>query len=150
MKIEEIFDPTKEQLEAVNYELRTFNQTTNPVYWEKISKKENEPYSLNIFSYDENENITGGLFGVIQFKWLKVEIMAVKKELRGTGIGSTLLKHAEEIAKKKDCQYVYVDTMEFQGVDFYKNQDYEVVGTIKDWDSHGHSKFFMVKKINKI
>lgn len=150
MIVREIALPTSEQIEAVNSQLRLHNQTANRRYIDKLGQKEYQPYPVNLFALDSDEKVVGGLFGTIQMNWLKVSVMAVRKEHRGMGIGSNLLKRAEEMARERSCQRAYLDTMEYQGLEFYQKNGYQVVGELEDWDSHGHAKFFLVKRLGVV
>ncbi|PHS13767.1 MAG: GNAT family N-acetyltransferase [Blastopirellula sp.] len=142
-----IADPNDDLCEAVNFQLRTHNQTSSPVHWKKRELDENQPQPLNIFAFDADKNVVGGLFATTQFSWLKIEIMATALELRGQGVGLSLLTKAEEAGRERGCKYAFTDTMEYQAPEFYKKAGYRVNGEFEDWDSHGHKKFFFVKDL---
>ena len=147
VQIEIVENPGEDLYEAVNYQLRTHNQTSNPVFWEEGGKAENQPKALNIFAFAEDRTVIGGLFGTTQFSWLKINIMATRKDWRGKGVGKALLARAEEVAKERNCRYAYTDTMEYQAPSFYQKAGYKITGELDDWDSHGHKKFFFTKKL---
>ncbi len=65
----------------------------------------------------------------------------------GQGIGARMLQLAEAEAIRRGCQYAYVDTMDYQAPDFYQRLGYTIAGQLDDWDSHGHAKLFLVKKL---
>lgn len=71
--------------------------------------------------------------------------MAVDPTYRGRGVGTSLLLDAELRAREMGCQYLYADTMQYQAPQFYTNRGFQIVGQIPDWDSHGHTKFFLTK-----
>ena len=145
--VKSIDNPNDELRESVHVELRAHNQTANPHYWEASGKEENDPKPLNLFAFDADDKVIGGLFGCTQFAWLKIEIMATKKIRRGHGIGTELVKRAEEIGIRRGCKYAFVDTMEYQAPAFYEKLGYDIVGQLEDWDSHGHAKFFLTKQL---
>jgi len=147
-QIEIIENPGEDLCEAVYYPLRTHNQTSNPVMWEEREKPENQPKPLSIFAFAEDRTVIGGLFGTTMFSWLKVDIMATTKELRGNGVGTALLARAEKVAKQRGCKYAYTDTMDNQAPGFYEKAGYNIAGEIEDWDSHGHKKFFFTKVLS--
>jgi len=91
--------------------------------------------------------VIGGLLASTTFSWLKITIMSTKQDHRSQGIGRALLAQAETIAKERGCKYAYVDTMEYQAPAFYSKAGYRPTGTLEDWDSHGHKKFFFVKDL---
>ena len=146
-RIKSIDSPDDAQCEAVNLLLRTHNQRANSEFWAARAQLENRPAPVHLFAFDGHGEIIGGLFGSTQCAWLKIDIMAVTEESRGAGIGRALLEHAEALARERDCRYAYVDTMDYQAPGFYQKLGYTVTGTLDDWDSHGHSKHFLVKPL---
>lgn len=87
----------------------------------------------------------GGLFATTRLSWLRIDIMATRSDHRRRGVGRALLDRAELVARQRACKYAYVDTMDYQAPDFYGHLGYRVVGALPDWDSHGHTKFMLVK-----
>jgi GNAT superfamily N-acetyltransferase len=148
MRIESIDNPDEALREAVNVQLRHHNEQANPIYWEKSGKSENDERALNLFAFGPDGVVLGGLFAVTRFSWLKITIMATREDRRGEGIGRALLAQAEATARERGCKYAYVDTMEYQAPHFYSHAGYRLVGTLEDWDSHGHKKFFFVKNLD--
>jgi len=142
-----IHEPTQELREAINGELREFNRIANPVFWTEYEKPENEARPLDIFVFDQRHHVIGGLFAETQFLWLKCSIMSVQKEFRRSGIGTQLMAMAEAEAVRRGCKYGFVDTMEYQAPQFYLKLGYRIAGQLHDWDSHGHSKFFLTKEL---
>ena len=133
--------------EAVNHELRTFNQAANPVFWAQVAEPANKPVPLVIIAFDADGAVAGGLFGETQFSWFKLSVMAVRAELRGRGIGTELVQRAEAEAERRGCRYAYVDTMSYQAPGFYQRLGYRVVGQLDDWDSCGHAKYHLMKSL---
>jgi hypothetical protein len=37
--------------------------------------------------------------------------------------------------------------MDYQAPDFYQCLGYTIAGRLDDWDSHGHAKLFLVKRL---
>jgi len=147
MRIESIDNPDEALREAVNVELRRHNERANPTYWEKSGQSENNERPLNLFAFAPDGVVIGGLFASTRFSWLKISRMATKQDRRNEGIGHALLARAETIARERGCKHAYVDTMEYQAPDFYVRYGYRLAGTLEDWDSHGHKKFFLVKDL---
>jgi hypothetical protein len=54
---------------------------------------------------------------------------------------------AEQDAIRRRCKYVFLDTMDYQAPEFYQNLGYRIAGQIEDWDSHGHTKYWMVRTL---
>lgn len=148
INIEFVENPSSELIEAVNFQLREHNRTSNKIFWEESGKKERQPQLVKIFAFGPDRTVIGGLFGTTQFSWLKIDIMSVRSEYRGRGIGQALLAQAEAFAKERGCKYAYADTMEYQAPEFYRKAGYNVTGQLDDWDSYGHRKYFFVKDLS--
>jgi len=146
-RIKAVEDPDEELREAVYLPLRTHNQAANPTFWTAREQPENQPREINLFAFQEDRAVLGGLFAKTEFSWLKIDLMATIKSTRGQGVGSALVDRAEEIARSRGCKYAFVDTMDFQAPEFYKSLGYKVAGEIPDWNSHGGTKFFLTKDL---
>lgn len=105
-----------------------------------------QPFFL--VSRDDAGQVIGGLQGLTLYRWLKIEIMAVHPDARGRGIGTQLMKAAEQRGIECGCDFAYVDTMSHQAPAFYRGLGYLESGRLEDWDSHGHDKFFFTKALN--
>lgn len=83
----------------------------------------------NIKNYWQDEicikaTVNNELAGIIVYAicggQLWIYQLFVKKEYRGHKIGKTLIENAIFYAKEHDCDFIYLETMSFQNVDFYK------------------------------
>ena len=99
---------------------------------------------LNLILKDETEQIVGGLSASIYWGWLDIEYLYLPQQARGKGLGSALLRTAEEIAVQKGCSKSYLSTFEFQAKVFYEKQGYQVIGTLEDYPPG--SAFYWLKK----
>ena len=70
----------------------------------------------------------------------------IPEEMRGTGVGRTLMQRAEEEALRRGCHQVWLDTFSFQARGFYEKLGYAVFGALDDYPV-GHSRFFLRKTI---
>lgn len=70
----------------------------------------------------------------------------VKQEFRGKGIGKILLENAVSYAKEKNCDFIYLETMSFQNVNFYKNFGFKEDFIRKGFD-HNESWIYMSKQL---
>ena len=86
----------------------------------------------------------GGLWGKTSFGWLFVELLFVPETLRGSGLGTSLMRRAEEEAARRGCRGAWLDTFSFQARGFYERLGYAVFGTIQDYPP-GHRRYFMQK-----
>ncbi|UVI29299.1 GNAT family N-acetyltransferase [Paenibacillus spongiae] len=100
---------------------------------------------INLFLKDARGQIYGGLVGEICWNWLEIQYLFVESEFRKSGYGKQLLAEAERVAKDKKCEFIKLDTLSFQALDFYKKQGFEVFGTIQNAGRHTH--YYLKKDI---
>lgn len=126
--------------------LREHNWAENPAFMEQLQQPEHQARPLVLLA-TADARVVGGLFAETQLAWLRISIMAVSPDCRSQGIGAELLAQAERQAIARGCQYVYVDTMEYQAPRFYRAHGFDLVGQIPDWDSLGHTKLYFFKRL---
>ena len=90
--------------------------------------------------------VTGGLWGATGYEWLFVRLLVVPESLRGTGVGSEVMRRAEVEALARGCTGVWLDTFEFQARGFYEKLGYECFGQLPDYPK-GYSRYFMKKSL---
>jgi predicted N-acetyltransferase YhbS len=133
--------------EAICAPLRDHNRAHNPTWWTARDEPQNAPQPLNLVAFDPAGAVAGGLLAETQFSWLKLAILSVRPDLRRRGLGSRLLATAEAEAIRRGCTYAYADTTDYQAPAFYHRLGYATAGRLDDWDSHGHAKLFLVKRL---
>jgi GNAT superfamily N-acetyltransferase len=101
---------------------------------------------VHLFVKDARDRILGGLLGHIWGGWLYIRILWVSDALRGEGYGTRLMRGAEEVAKKRGCAGIYLDTLSFQARPFYEKLGYRVFGTLADLPV-GHTKYSLAKRL---
>lgn len=131
------YNPTEEEIAFVNSALAKFNE-------EKVGADNHE--LLNIVEYDENNSIIAGILGGTYWGWLHIDILWVAEKCRKQGIGSKLLKAAEEEAKKRGCHSVHLDTMSWQAPEFYKKHGYKIISELENIPA-GNKKFHLIKEL---
>ena len=68
----------------------------------------------------------------------------IDEDIRKSGYGTKLLSELEKIATEKECDFIKVDTLSFQALDFYEKNGYQVFGSI---DNVGRDfKHYYLKK----
>ena len=87
-----------------------------------------------------------GILGGTYWGWMHLDILWVDEKYRKTGIGSKLLKAAEEEAIRRGCHSVHVDTMSWQAPEFYKKHGYRIIGEL-DNIPNGNKKYHLVKEL---
>lgn len=82
---------------------------------------------------------TWGGVGEFRFFW-------VAESMRRTGIGSRLLRAAEEEARLRGCKKVVLSTHSFQAPDFYRKRGYVITGEFSDYP-RGYRSIFLEKAL---
>jgi GNAT superfamily N-acetyltransferase len=101
---------------------------------------------LCLFLHAPDDTVVGGLVGSTFYKWLCIELLWVKEELRGQGHGQRLLAQAEQEARRRGAKGAFLDTFSFQAPDFYKKNGYEVFGVLQDFPE-GHQRYYLRKRL---
>jgi GNAT superfamily N-acetyltransferase len=70
------------------------------------------------------------------------------EDLRGAGLGSSLLRRLEAEARARGCLGVWLDTLSFQARPFYEKHGYALFGSIQDHPP-GHARHFLFKRLNQ-
>ncbi|MFM9276901.1 GNAT family N-acetyltransferase [Paenibacillus jiagnxiensis] len=100
---------------------------------------------VNLYLKNADGQIFGGIVSEICWNWMEVHLLFVDEQLRKLGYGKKLLDQAEKIAKEKACEFIKLDTLSFQALDFYKKQGFEVYGEIQNAGRHTH--YYLKKDI---
>lgn len=67
--------------------------------------------------------------------------------MRGTGVGTQLMRMAEDEARSRSCVGVWLDTHTFQARPFYERLGYSVFADLPDFPP-GHTRFYMMKRLD--
>lgn len=119
--------------------LREYNQAkTGLISTEKLA----------ILIKDDLGATQGGLYANISGQWLFVDLLVVPEAARGQGLGTKLINMAQELARKKGCQGIWLDTFSFQAPDFYLRLGFSIFGELKDYPVVGYNRFFMQKRFD--
>lgn len=94
---------------------------------------------------DAAGQIFGGITGEICWNWMEIEYLFVDERLRKSGYGTKLLSEAESIAKAAKCDFIKLDTLSFQALDFYQKQGFVVYGTIEN--AGGFTHYYLKKDL---
>ncbi|MHC8406739.1 MULTISPECIES: GNAT family N-acetyltransferase [unclassified Pseudomonas] len=137
LRIEMTQEPTPEDREAILAPLRAYNLA---------QAGDGKSELLALLVRDDNDVILGGLYGRFFYQWLFIELLSVPDEARGQGMGSRLMKMAEDLAREKGCVGIWLDTFDFQAPEFYKKLGFSEVGQIADYPP-GHRRFFLQKRL---
>jgi GNAT superfamily N-acetyltransferase len=86
---------------------------------------------LAVFLRDDGGEVRGGISGGTFWSWFDLRYFWLDEALRGQSWGKKLLHAAEEEARKRDCIGIACDTTDFQSLDFYLKQGFEVFGKLE-------------------
>jgi GNAT superfamily N-acetyltransferase len=90
--------------------------------------------------------IIGGLWGSTAYGFLHVDMLIVPETLRRQGLGTRVMRQAEEEAVRRGCHGAYLETFDFQARGFYEKLGYSVFGQL-DNTPPGHIRFFLRKSL---
>lgn len=88
---------------------------------------------LAIMQRNAQGELEGGLEGKFFWDWLYVDLMWVKPDLRGHGLGGTLLTEAERQAQSEHCTGIYLWTADFNAPGFYEKMGYTRYVSLPDF-----------------
>jgi len=104
-----------------------------------------EPLAITLQD-PENDAIIGGLWGESYYDWLFINFLIVPDTFRKRGVGSALMKKAEEIAANRGCLGIRLDTFSFQAPAFYEKLGYRIYGRLVDHPK-GHDRIYYFKEL---
>ena len=132
-------DVVDDRLEAViNDGLNAFND-------EVTGYSDRHPLAVVVKDPATGE-ILGGAKGRTSLGLLFVELFWLPEALRGSGLGSRILRMMEEEGRRRGCRSAVLLTISFQAPDFYRRQGWRVFGEIP-CDPPGTSRVFMTKDL---
>ncbi len=102
-------------------------------------------HPLAILIKDAEGAVLGGLTGFSRYDWLFIEFFFIPETLRGNGLGRTLMRQAEQIARARNLTGIWLDTFSFQARPFYEKLGFMVFGELED-HPRGISQFWLQKR----
>ena len=97
---------------------------------------------------NNDEDLIGGVSATLWGGCLEIDYIWVSEELRGSGVGSELLKRLEKLVKERGCRRVILDTFSFQAPEFYAKQGYQEYQTIEGYSDGTVAKHFFKKDLD--
>jgi len=137
-RIEVMFNPGEEERSAILRPLRAYNVA-------QAGDAQAQTFALLVRD-EGSEEVIGGLYGEIFYRWLFIELLAVPEQARGQGVGTRLMNMAEELARAKGCVGIWLDTFDFQAPEFYQRHGFVEFGQLEDFPP-GHKRFFLQKRL---
>ncbi|MGA0530775.1 GNAT family N-acetyltransferase [Hansschlegelia sp. KR7-227] len=99
-----------------------------------------------VVARDDNGALIGGVQAFISWTWLYLSMLWVDESARGAGVGSCLMRQAEQIAVDKGCTDAFLYTFSFQAPEFYRRRGYETFGELERFPDD-HRQLWMRKKL---
>lgn len=90
--------------------------------------------------------VVGGLLGKTTLGLLFIDLVFLPDATRGKGVGSEIMRLAEEEAKRRGCATAVLFTIWFQAPEFYARLGYQEVGRI-EVPLPGHTRICMSKSL---
>ena len=130
--------PTAEEERAVGAGLAGYNEQQSGI-------RDSRPLAV-IVRDPETKQPVGGLTGRTSLGLLFIDLFFLPDTLRGDGLGSRLLRLAEDEARQRGCVSAVLYTISFQAPGFYERHGYRVLGTVPCLPP-GTSRIFMTKPL---
>src|SRR5271168_111612 len=95
-----------------------------------------------------DERVLGGLVGRTSLGLMFIELFFLPPELRNRGIGTRMLRMAEEEAVRRGCRGAVLYTISFQAPAFYERHGWREFGRVPCHPA-GTSRIFMTKDLSQ-
>jgi GNAT superfamily N-acetyltransferase len=103
---------------------------------------------LAVFVRDpETQRVVGGLTGRTSLGLLFVDLFYLPPGLRGSGVGSEVLRQAEEEGRRRGCRAGMLYTISFQAPAFYLKNGWRIFGEVPGNPSSA-SRIFLTKDLS--
>jgi GNAT superfamily N-acetyltransferase len=104
---------------------------------------------LAVFVKDAaSRQVVGGLTGRTSLGLLFVDLFYIPPALRRSGIGSDVLRQAEDEGRRRGCRTAVVYTISFQAPGFYERNGWRIFGEVP-CDPPGTSRVFLTKDLGQ-
>jgi GNAT superfamily N-acetyltransferase len=94
-----------------------------------------------------SQQIVGGVTGRTSRGLMFLDVFFLPEAMRGAGIGSQVLKMAEEEGLRRGCRSGVLHTNTFQAPEFYRRHGWRELGTIP-CDPPGNCRIFFTKELS--
>ena len=116
-------EATPEDLQFLEEQINEFNFTSTGI---------RDARGLVILLRDADRTIYAGLSGHTWGGVAEIRFLWVDESKRRTGIGSRLLRAADDEARARGCRKIVLSTHSFQAPDFYRKHGYMVAGEFSE------------------
>ncbi|RUL74922.1 GNAT family N-acetyltransferase [Dyella choica] len=130
--------PTTDELGAIRRQLDQFNFAACGI-------SDQRPLALLVRD-PATGDVVGGLNGRTSRGMLFIDVFFLPESMRGTGLGSRLLRMAEEEGLQRGCRSGLLFTNNFQAPDFYRKHGWREFGRFAT-DPPGTSRIYFSKEL---
>ena len=136
IQVTDVIDRTIE--EAIGGGLNRFNDEATGI-------SDRRPLAI-VLRDPGNGDTLGGALGRTSLGLLFLDLFFVPKPLRGSGLGTEILRMFEEEGQRRGCRSAVLYTISFQAPEFYARNGWRRFGEIP-CDPPGTSRIFMTKAL---
>jgi len=107
------------------------------------------PAAARIFAIllkNEADEVVGGLWARSLWGSFYIDMLFVPETLRRAGVGTSMLRQAEQEAIRRRCGHIWTDTYTFQARPFYEKFGFTVFGQL-DGPAPIFPRFFLKKDL---
>ena len=99
---------------------------------------------LGIFLRDEQGVLVGGFTGGTYWGWLYVARLWIEESARRQGLGTRIMRSAEEEALRRGCHHACLETHD--ALEFYQGLGYAIYGKLPDMP-FGRTRYSLQKSL---
>ncbi|MBI3513948.1 MAG: GNAT family N-acetyltransferase [Proteobacteria bacterium] len=138
-------EPTITLTDAPDAELRSAVESGLVAYNEsQTTRRDVRPLAIAVRDPDTG-TVVGGLLGRTSLGLFFLDLFYLPETLRGRGIGSRVLRLAEDEAIRRGCRVATLVTITFQAPEFYARHGWEEFGRIES--APGIARIFFRKTL---
>ncbi len=100
--------------------------------------------SFSFVMLDEGDEFVGGMQGHTYYGCCHIDLLYIREDRRKQGHGAKFLQQAEDIARKRNCAFMTVNTMDFQAKPFYEKHGFNL-----EFTRHGYEKNSLLFTLRK-
>ena len=112
--------------------------------WNAQVYQPDNPRPLYLFLRGPDGQVLGGLTGSTYWNACFVDLFGLDVGVRRKGFGTAIMQAAVEEATRRGCDFIHLDTLNFQARGFYEKLGFNAYGTL-DGFAAGVERYHMVK-----
>lgn len=133
-RIEVLGEKRQDVIDALVEGVRQFNT-------EQVGPGASEPLTAVA---SDGAGLMGGVSGRTVYRHFLIDVVWIREDCRRRGLGRRLMQAAEAEAHRRGCVAAQVDTLSFQGLQFYQRLGFAVVGSVPEFPA-GHARHYLHK-----